>query len=247
MKNLGSLQKVYKVKMKFKMVALIFGILSLAVSALFPVMLFLDDPFVSKNGSPILFVALFSLVTLFMAFAGILLIYGFFRTRNDNLRLYENGIVLSHKGKVHAASWEEIEGLGESAVQYTVNGMPSAVNYSFNVTKFDGEKFTVHTMFKGIEEIGERLTNEVFKRRIPAIINDFSRGEIVKFGRFSINCDYLFSEKRGRLPLSDVEEISVFQGRIQIRKKGKTLAWDTAAYSSIPNARIFLSIWENIR
>lgn len=249
MEYLGSLEKTYKIKPQSKISAFVLCVLFLGFGAvLIGLLFFNDDLFFDDSGESAVPLVLFVYsLTLLVGFMGVFLAYTLFRTRKDNLCLYENGLILIHKGKNHTAKWDEIESLGESAVQVIVNGLPSAVNYSFSVTKFDGENFTVHSLFKEMEEIGERLKGEVFKRQMPVIINRFNRGETVKFGRFSINQSYLFSEKRGQLPLSEIENIEVVQGSILIRKKDKRLTWDRAKYGSIPNAGILLTIWGNIR
>ena len=246
MHDLGKQERIYKIKLQTLILGLIIGLIFIGMAALIPIGLWLDDSLVPENSSS-LFIPFVAAASLFILFGGLFMIYGSFVMRNDRLCLYENGLVLIHKGQTYTACWDEIEGLGESAVQFVVNGLPSRVNYSFTVTKFDGESFTIHATLKGVEEIGQRLTGEVFGRRLPAIIEQFNRGETVRFGRFSINQTAVFSEKRGQLPLAEIKEMVVFQGNIQILKKNKILPWDSAKYAAIPNARILINIWENLR
>lgn len=216
--NLGKQEKIYKIKWQIIFVGLIMGLIFIGIAALIPIGLLLDDSFVPENTS-FLFVPFMGAASLVSLFGGLYMIYLTFVIRNDRLFLYEYGLVLTQKAQTYAARWDDIESLGESAVQFVVNGLPSRVQNSFTVTKFNGESFTIQATLKGVEEIGERLTGEVFSRRLPIILEQFNRGETVKFGRFSINQTEVFSEKRGRLPLAEIKEMVVFQGNIQILKK----------------------------
>jgi hypothetical protein len=78
------------------------------------------------------------------------------------------------------------------------------------------------------------------------------RGEEVRFGKvLSLERDQVSVRKlfggMKRCPLSEVENVTVDDGKIKIRQKGKTFAFATLAVGGVPNAFLFVKLFESTR
>lgn len=245
MNDLGNLQSVHKIQWQSKVVVIVFGFLLIVFAGLFVVWLFADESLATKKNGFFL-VILISVCSVGSLMTGVFMIREFFRTKNEEVRLYENGFIYSTKKTIHIIKWEEIESVKESVTQMLINGFPARKLYSYEIKTQNDNKITIGNLFNKIEKIGERLKAETFNRRLPIVLEDFVRGKTIDFEKLKLNQNYISVAKGKTLPLSDFWRIDIETGKIRIFKKDGCKIWDTFDYKSIPNAPILITILSRI-
>jgi hypothetical protein len=162
MDNFGKIQALYKISSPVKIMAVFFILFFYAVPVLIIAAWYNGD--IEEYSS--------FMMLLLMAGVPCLLLGSFIwwrinRLFNCRVSIYENGIVVTDIKGDHPASWNEIESLEEIVFRHVVNGIPTKLNYVYEITKTNREKFQIGNVFKESKEIGERLKAAANKYDIP--------------------------------------------------------------------------------
>lgn len=116
----------------------------------------------------------------------------------------------------------------------------------------NGKRHKIPSSLQSMDVLAERIIEQHTAARFPALRSAMDRGEEVRFGkalaldREQVSVRKLFGGMK-RCLLSEVEKVTLDDGTIKIRQKGKTFAFASLAVGQVPNAFLFVKLFESIR
>jgi len=116
----------------------------------------------------------------------------------------------------------------------------------------NGKRRNLPSSLKAMDELAERVIEHHTAAQFPVLRSALDRGEEVRFGkslsldREQVSVRKLFGGMKHCL-LSDVEKVSIDDGKLKIRQRGKTFAFASFAVGQVPNAFLFVKLFESAR
>ena len=116
----------------------------------------------------------------------------------------------------------------------------------------NGKRRKLPSSLKAMDLLAERVIEHHTAAQFPVLRSALDRGEEVRFGkslsldREQISVRKLFGGMK-RCLLSDVEKVSIDDGKLKIRQRGKTFAFAGFAVGSVPNAFLFVKLFDSAR
>jgi len=129
-------------------------------------------------------------------------------------------------------------------------GLGKSVKISFVDVNGKGRKLP--SSLKAMDVLAERVIEHHTAAQFPALRSALDRGEEVRFGnslsldREQVSVRKLFGGTK-RCLLPDVEKVSIDDGKLKIRQRGKTFAFAGFAVGKVPNAFLFVKLFESAR
>jgi hypothetical protein len=161
------------------------------------------------------------------------------------LVLFEQGFVYSKKNTAVAVRWEGIDRIYRSITDHYTNGRYKTTTYRYTIT-WQNEKLILRDNWPYVPRIGNHITDEVTRVRLPLAIQEVQGGGKVSFGDLEVTAAGISNKRHGFIPWTDIEEVQVKKGYVKIRRAGKWLPWSSMAAASIPNLFVFLSLAEGL-
>jgi len=161
------------------------------------------------------------------------------------IHVFPEGIIYTRWRRVVAYRWEDIFAFSYRAtdhMQFGITYLCSTYYYSF--CHLDGHHFLfVEKLNRNAEKpIAEFVEEGLANYHLPLLRESFlQRNEEVRFGPFILGLEGL-GYKRDLLPWPEVDFIWAEDGRVRVRKKGKTLNWCSARMDNVPNMCLFLAL-----
>lgn len=214
----------------------------------------------------ILFILLIFLADLFNGklraadFGMLLLILGFFgaltflagkqiirawRGLSVCVHVFPEGIIYTRWRRVVAYRWEDIFAFSYRAIDHMHLGITYLYStYYYRFRHHDGHHFLfVEKLNRNVEKpIAQFVEEGLLDRELLLLRESFlQHHEEIDFGPFTLGLEGL-GYKRALLPWPEVDFIWAEDGRVRVRKKGKTLNWCSARMDNVPNMCLFLAL-----
>jgi hypothetical protein len=116
----------------------------------------------------------------------------------------------------------------------------------------NGRRRKLPSSLKAMDLLAERVTEHHTAAQFPVLRAALDRGEEVRFGkslsldREQVSVKKLFGGMK-RCLLSDVEKVNIADGKLKIRQRGKTFAFGSFMVAQVPNAFLFVKLFESAR
>src|SRR6266850_856833 len=129
-------------------------------------------------------------------------------------------------------------------------GLGKSLTISF--VDVNGKRRKLPSSLTAMDVLAERVVEHHTAAQFPALRSALDRGEEVHFGkslsldREQVSVRKLFGGAK-RCLLSDVEKVSIDDGKLKIRQRGKTFAFAGFAVAKVPNAFLFVKLFESAR
>jgi len=129
-------------------------------------------------------------------------------------------------------------------------GLGKSVDISF--VDVNGKRRKLPSSLKAMDLLAERVIEHHTAAQFPVLRSALDRGEDVRFGkslsldREQISVRKLFGGMK-RCLLADVEKVGIDDGKLKIRQRGKTFAFAGFGVGSVPNAFLFVKVFESAR
>jgi hypothetical protein len=166
------------------------------------------------------------------------------------------------RGELWTLRWEDATQLCYQATRVHAGGLDvmlllklfPALGKSVKISFVDvnGKRRNLPSSLKAMDLLAERVIEHHTAAQFPALRSAFDRGEEVRFGnslsldREQVSVRKLFGGMK-RCLLSDVEKVSIDEGKLKIRQRGKTFAFAGFAVAKVPNAFLFVKLFESAR
>jgi hypothetical protein len=189
----------------------------------------------------IIWLSMFFLFILF-SILGFILVKRFRNNRSGNVKIYAKGLDITIDEKRYVATWKDFEWIKEIITENKANGIWVSNNYQYIIKLKNGDEFVLDNVFSEVQEIGERLSNEIVKLLYPQYLRDIRNGGKVEFDEISMDSAGL-SVKDKKHSWSQIERFEIEAGTIEIFAKSGQTIWQKT-YSNIQNPRVFVKLLE---
>jgi hypothetical protein len=152
--------------------------------------------------------------------------------------LHREGLVLERNGPPEILPWSDVK----YCTERNVNG-----HYSVRLRLMDQRLIILDANFKGHHALGGAVREAVTRTVLARAAGQMEKGEEVPFGPLTVSRDGLSNGKE-RIGWDEVSELGVvrnFSGsgyKVEVQKKGATLAWFSRPTIDFPNAEAFLEL-----
>ncbi len=196
--------------------------------------------------------------------AGIAMLWHLYRTRGLHVLLYPTGLLRLQRGVVESFPWDDITQVtlkADKATLMLVRDEKSAVgsawlavetpafqlwNAILTVKRADETDAKFTPALSGYEDLVERVQRATFPPLFAAALGSVRDGQAASFGPYEVTPGGLLHG--GRLaPWADLGDVTVGSKAITVKRKGKWLAWATAALDAVPNPHVFLALVEELK
>jgi hypothetical protein len=152
--------------------------------------------------------------------------------------LHRDGLVLERSGPPEVLPWSDVKYVKER----NVNG-----HYSVRLQLVDDRAITLDALFRGHHALGAAVRQGVTGAVLARTAQELERGKEVSFGPLKMSRAGV-SNGNELLRWDEVSALGAvlnFSGsgyKLEVRKKGATLAWFSRPYIDFPNAEAFLEL-----
>ena len=161
--------------------------------------------------------------------------------RGAHAQLFERGFVISLARVTAAGRWEDIVSVTQRIVQSRYYGIPVWTSRRYNITLATGQRALVNNAFAQAGKLGDAIQRMSANTLLPRAIASYHSGATLPFGRLSLSQAGISNGKE-TLPWSDVQGIALLNGRVNVYRKGKRLAWTTTRISATPNLYVLTGL-----
>ncbi|HTU17415.1 MAG TPA: DUF6585 family protein [Gemmataceae bacterium] len=187
----------------------------------------------------------------FLAFFGIKIMLRAWRGLGVRLLVFPEGIIYTRWLRIVAYRWEDI-----GAFSYWTRDQmrpdkhhPDKVSYPSSMYYYrfyhdHGHHFLFSEKLDHNKDkpIARFVEEGLLDRQLPLLRDRLLQGsEEIHFGPFAVGLEGL-SSKRTSLPWSEIDFISLEDGKVQVRKKGKVFNWCSVEADKVPNCCLFLAL-----
>lgn len=226
----------------------IFSLISIPI-ALFMTLMGLS--LVIGDLNPNLFARLFGLILAVLGIFAVgclpyMLIKSFILAKKRGLYSYELGLIDPRGFRTDIIRYAEIKNFWIKIVDhYNKNGRYKGTEYVYTIRTRKGKKFIFDNTFKDVKQLGDFLIQEVLKYKFSEILQLYSSGEVIKFGKISLHSTYLqFGRKN--ISWNDIKKISAQKGYLYISQKDKWFELKIKI-CDIPNFPLLVALLNQVR
>jgi hypothetical protein len=158
--------------------------------------------------------------------------------RRRRVMLFESGFVHFVEDNAATYPWREINAVWQKIVIVIGVGVD---RYSFTIQHKNGTLVNLNESILGIEELGIAIQENVSETMLPQVTEQFKNGETVRFGWLGLNNNGLLRQQ-DLIEWRNIEEISIRNAVITIKKEGQWRPWYQASVSEVPNLHLFLHL-----
>lgn len=156
------------------------------------------------------------------------------------------------RGKLWALRWTDMVELRYQALKMRLYYViPVGTNITLKLTDPNGKKRRVPGNMKGMDVLAERIADQQTTAQFAKARAALDRGEEVKFGkalivdRDKVSARKLFGGYKS-CPIAEIERVTVENGFLRIRQRGKLLAFGGGSVGGIPNVFLFLRLLDTL-
>lgn len=166
---------------------------------------------------------------------------------NQNVYLFQQGLVIDKNKRVQAFPWNQIAEVWQSITRNYRNGGYVSTTYLYTLRRSDGYQVKLNNLTKEIAELGSAMMQGVTRELVPRALHAMQNGQTLTFAPFSINQQGISNRQDNIIPWQQVQEVDVKQGRVSIKRVGAAQSSWTTTVAKIPNFFVFIVIVEEMR
>ena len=165
------------------------------------------------------------------------------------LHLFEHGMIVQPQfgDGMTAFRWDSAK-VYQDISQLFVNGAPTPIKYVYSVSapSYGGEQIT--EFYERPETWGPWIQEAVLQAQGQTVLDAVLAGGTIDFGSLSVSRGGVIGTGGRVLPWSEVHEIAVRGGHVNVMKYGVSgTSWATVTVSGVANLHLFLAIAANLR
>ena len=172
---------------------------------------------------------------------GACIAFGIWRVRGEVL-LFADGLIVKRGGEERVCHWDDVEALTGMVATTNQFGVRCYVGGPLVLTRRDGRKITISDGLQDGVQLGEVITAEVLKRRLPEARAALERGDAIVVGPLRFDRLRVAQGDGEALPWGDVDEVAVVDDLLAIRRAGSPAPWFKAKLEKTPNAVLVLDL-----
>ncbi len=230
--HLGQPVAVYRVGLRQN---LILGIISLLLAGLFTMVV------ISGQAAGVSILLLLLLAVLCVMGGVYYLIYAPLRHRSWRIYACTDGLVFLKGDQAVSCRWDQVAFVWQRVVRYYTNGVYSGASFKYTVQRADGVQIIISSLFPQASQLGDHIQREVTNRLTPQALAAVQAGQTLPFGRFHLSRAGLATPQE-LLPWSEVQQVSVNRGLLEIQRRGQTKGQFYGGVDTIPNLYVFLNV-----
>jgi hypothetical protein len=173
------------------------------------------------------------------------MIYSVIQAANQQIHLFQQGIVIDKGKQVQAFAWNQAAEVWQSITRNYRHGSYVGTTYTYTLRRVDGYQIKLGNLTKDIAELGPAIAQGITRELVPRALHVIQTGQTLTFASLSINQQGI-GNGRDFIPWSQVQPVSVNQGRVTIKKTGTSRVWATAMVAKIPNFLVFTVVAEEM-
>lgn len=164
----------------------------------------------------------------------------------QQIYLFQQGLVIDKRNQVQVFPWNQVAEVWQSITRNYRNGVYTGTTYIYTLRRVDGYQVKLGNLTKGIAELGPIIAQGITQELVPRALHSIRNGQTLTFAPFSVNLQGI-GNGREFLPWSQVQAVEVKQGRVTVKKTGKSRGSWMAMVAKIPNFLVFTVVAEEIR
>lgn len=158
------------------------------------------------------------------------------------VHFFEHGmLVVDPTRPVDVFRWDTMSVLQEIINQ---NGQ---LLYTYTLTRPDQTTVKLTNFYEHPRLWGHIIQQEITNAQLPPALAAGERGQPLQFGDITLTVHGVATAKRAMVAWHDIQELSVRNGWVFLRKAGKTLSWSSTPIAKIPNFFLFLALVDHYR
>jgi hypothetical protein len=166
------------------------------------------------------------------------------------------------RGELWAMRWEDATQLRYRARRVRAHSLDALIlltvfpslgkSVEIGFVDANGRRRKLPSSLKAMDLLAERVTEHHTAAQFPVLRAALDRGEEVRFGnslsldREQVSVKKLFGGLK-RCLVVDVEKVTIADGQLKIRQRGKTFAFASFTVAKVPNALLFVKLFESTR
>ena len=179
-----------------------------------------------------------------MAFGG-MFIFSWFAYSRRRVQVFDQGIIYTQGAKAQTWRWDEIAFVWQQITRVSVYFIPVTTSYVYTVQHRNGQKIKLTNGINKVKQLGELIQNETFTRLMPLAAAAYNNGEMLHFGKLTINQQGIGNSKE-IVPWAQVKGVEVNQGYVAVKRESKWLRWANVPVAGVPNFFIFMALVDQI-
>jgi hypothetical protein len=176
---------------------------------------------------------------------GLSLGYSVIQVANQQIYLFEQGMVIAKGKQVQTFSWNQVAEVWQSITRTYRNGRYVGTTYLYTLRRIDGYQIKLNNLTKDIAELGPTMAQSITRELLPRALHTIRGGQTLTFASFSLNRQGI-GKGREVLPWSQVQGVDVHQGRVIVKQAGKSRDSWTVRVAKIPNFLVFTLLVEEM-
>jgi hypothetical protein len=179
---------------------------------------------------------------------------------------YEDGLVREGGNMpLVVFRWDQVRTVFQSSTAHFENGRYKGTTFAYKLTRNDGAEFSIDGRFMDPRragraaaaarpnqhqrwaDFGEAVTRYVAGQQLLDAQATLTIGQQLAFGDIVISMQGVHTQKFGVVPWSQIKDVQVRSGTVQIRKEGKFLSLSSRPVGRIPNFVLFMVLVDALR
>jgi len=156
--------------------------------------------------------------------------------------VFPEGLIRIHRNEVQAFFWDQVETIWRKKI-VGAWGKLAKGSLIYTVKLQQGEEFHFDDQLYQVEQLGERMQQELLRIQWPTALAEFEAGAIMDFVKLRVSRQGLDNGKE-RVAWRDVSGVEFGDDNITINKRDKWLAWHKAPVAEIPNVHLLRALVE---
>lgn len=187
-------------------------------------------------------------------FAGIpIVLFGFFvlfkiarrMTNSYFVATYPEGLAYVKGSRFEFFPWKEMESVWQDNRKIIVNGVHTGFTHKYTIRRNDGKQIELNQVFLLIQELGDRIQEELLKQKVPMALSELTAGKDIKLGDFTVNNERI-RYKSHEAVWEEVDRFNLEDGYLQVHKEGQWLNLAKVPVKKIPNIFVLVTLGQEI-
>lgn len=173
----------------------------------------------------------------------LIILMSFTIDKNDPLILYTNGILFLNRKNKRFVAWNEVIALRTTLIWEQFLHHKYQPKYKLTMYLYDNSKIKLDDSTENLSALISQIKAKVYKNLLPKIEESYINGNLISFGRLSIQKDYIQINNRrkpNRIPWTEIESITINSGKLNINQKNHQVL--QIMISQIDNFEILINI-----
>jgi hypothetical protein len=178
---------------------------------------------------------------------GLLAVWSAFVNWRKAVALYDSGLAYRDRTGLQSWRWDQVSQIYSEVTRHYTNGIYTGTTYLYSLNLLDGTKVKFDNKFEKIDALGNLLQEMSFRPLYEKAADAYNAGRVVTFGPVAISKQGGLVIGKKTYPWSEIAQVSVQKGYLQVSKKGG--GWFSGAntlVSVIPNLNVALAIIDQI-